>query len=159
VIEPRHLGTARDHDALVDLLRARKDDLGISDQFIDEACLSPGHCGKVLGPMRVKTLGRQSLDGLLIALGCALVLVEDPEHIAMMEAQWEKREAAKVHFPPRRVARSAIERIKPVIFSELARLGGAERARCLPGKHRRKIAQKAARARWRKARSAERQRA
>jgi|SRR5215472_7448692 len=151
---PRPLGLARDHDSLVDLLRARKEELGLSNEFVDEACLTPGWCQKLLGPSRVKTLGRQSLDGLLISLGCALVLVEDLEHVRLMEAQWERRQAIKVHQPRRRISDEAMRRISPMILGERARLGGLVRAQLLTSKQLSEIASKAARARWRKARAA-----
>lgn len=146
-IEPRLLGRARDHDELVDLLRARKDALGLSDEFVDDSCFDTrGHCNQVLGPSRKKNLGRKSLDGLLITLGCALVLVEDPERIAFMEAQWEKRIAHKIHFPKNRVSKSAVERAKPVVYEETGRIGGMVRAHLLTPKQRSEIARKAGKA-------------
>ena len=165
---PRQIAVVRDHDELVDALRARKDALGLSDQFVDETCFeTAGHCNQVLGPSRRKNLGRKSLDGLLITLGCALVLVEDPERVRMMERQWERRVAYNIR-ATQRVSRSAVERVKPFIFSQYGRKGARRanayataaqasrngrkaaraRARKLSARRRREIAKKAALARW-----------
>ena len=147
---PRQIAVVRDHDELVDALRARKDALGLSDQFVDETCFeTAGHCNQVLGPSRRKNLGRKSLDGLLITLGCALVLVEDPERVAFMEAQWESRVAYNIRPHLNRVSKAAFERVKPAVLQELSAIGNAARRVKLPRKEQVRIARKAARARAR----------
>lgn len=149
--EPRAIATVRDHDELVDALRARKDALGLSDKFVDDTCFdTPGHTNQVLGPSRKKNLGRKSLDGLLITLGCALVLVEDPERIAFMESQWEARVAHKIHFPQHRVSKSVVKRARPVVLRSYGAIGGQVRAFLLSPKQVSKISTEGARARAKK---------
>jgi hypothetical protein len=149
-LDRRELGTARDHDSLVELLRARKEELGLSNEFVDDiGGLAVGHAAKILGPARVKTLGRFSLDVLLEVLACSLVLVADPAKLRRTETRYEGRDQGKVHAPKDRIAKGMIDRVKPVLFSELGRRGADERNRCLAAKHRSRIARKAARARWR----------
>lgn len=175
---PRQIAVVRDHDELVDALRARKDALGLSDQFVDECCFETGgHCNQVLGPSRRKNLGRKSLDGLLITLGCALVLVEDAERVRFMEAQWESRVAYNIRPHLNRVSRAAVERVKPAIFSEMGRRsgeirntqqtvwcaskigrkGGRATARNLTREQRAQSARRAAIARWAKAKKTDAQ--
>jgi hypothetical protein len=115
---------ARSHDELVDLLRARKDEIGLSDGFIDECALSAGACSKLFGT-REKGLGRSSLDGLLIALACSLVLVPDPDRERMMRPQWEARQNAKVHPPQGRIAIATIDKVRRSILRDLNTLSRA----------------------------------
>jgi hypothetical protein len=113
----RTLGTARDHDSLVDLLLARKAELGLSDAWVDENALSAGHCQKLSS--RERNLGRSSLDGLLIVLGCSLVLVEDADRVRLIRPQWEQRKESKVHPSRSPAAAAAIERCRRTILREL----------------------------------------
>lgn len=165
------LGTARTHDELVDILAARKEALGLSNRFIDTYwSYAEGMTDKYLGPTRIKTLGRQSLDDLLMVLGVSLLVVESPEKIAHMERQWEKRKPGYAHSP--RVSKKSIEKAKPVILREngaiggkvrayllsskqastISRKGGRGRAKSLTKRQRSDIARKGATARWKKAR-------
>jgi hypothetical protein len=121
-LEPRQIGIARDCDELLALLLARKAEVAVSDEWIDAACLSSGHLSKLVKGER--NLGRQSLDGLLLVLGCSLVLIEDPQRAEMMRADWaaSPREASKVHPPTRRAGRAAIDRARRNILRELSTL-------------------------------------
>ena len=119
----RTLGTARDHDALLELLMERKAALGLPDSYIDEAALCAGAWSKFA--KREKNLGRQSLDGLLLVLGVQLVLVEDPERVRMMQPRWERRENGKVHEVTSRIGKAAINRARRTILRELNTLARA----------------------------------
>src|SRR5262245_20081901 len=110
--EPQQLGRARTHDDLVDVLVARKEALGLSNSFIEQYWgYAPGTVDKYLGPTRTKTLGRQTLDDFLFVLGLDLIVVEAPEKIARLAAQWEGRKPGYAHSP--RVSKKAIERATP----------------------------------------------
>lgn len=144
--EPRQIGLARTHDELVDLLAARKEDLGLSNAFIDTYwSYAAGMTDKYLGPTRVKTLGRQSLDDFLMILGLSIVLIEDPDKLRRMESQYEKRKPGYAHSP--RVSKLAVTKALPIIMRELS-VKAAEARRCIPDKHRSAIARKAAKKRW-----------
>jgi len=149
--EPQQLGTARTHDELVDLLAARKEALGLSNAFIDQYWgYAAGMTDKYLGPTRIKTLGRQSLDDLMMVLGVRLVLEHDPEKIAVMEQQWEQRKPGYAHSP--RVSKVSIKKAAPHVLRDRARLGGLVRAHLLTSKQRSRIARHAANTRWRRER-------
>jgi hypothetical protein len=81
----------RDVDDLVEAIRARRDELGISYETMDAISgLSPGHCAKLSSG--AKGIGRVSLPAVLGALGAALVLVEDPEQTARVADRWRPRQ-------------------------------------------------------------------
>ncbi|BBF92666.1 helix-turn-helix domain-containing protein [Blastochloris tepida] len=66
-----------DYRALVQCLRDRKDDLGISLLELDERSgLQVGYSGKLLGAGMVRTLGPLSMGLMLGALGLELMVVE-----------------------------------------------------------------------------------
>jgi hypothetical protein len=77
-------------------------------------------------------------------------MMVDPALVREMQPQWEKRDASKAH--PNRcapVGAATMKRIVPIAAAEMGRRGGAKR-RNLPPEVRRKLAQAAARARWRR---------
>jgi hypothetical protein len=136
----------------VDVFRLMKERLGLTNEFIDDVGgLTKGHADKILGPSEEKRLGYDTF-----ALLTALTAVEFRVHIDMdaikrMEAVWEKRERplypnAKV----KRISKKLIERAKPHVLQDFARLGVAGRMTVLTGEQRSAIARKAARARHRK---------
>jgi len=83
------------HEELLDLLRRRRDDLGLTHETIDHiAGWASGYCSKVLSPEPLKGLGEQSLALVLdvLALGIARIeIVEDPEQAARMRPRWTRR--------------------------------------------------------------------
>jgi hypothetical protein len=119
------------------------------------AGLPDGYAGKLLAPVPVKHVGRTSLGPLLAALGCKLLLVEDPESYARITSGVER------HPPEGGYARSGMlapeERIRRrnIRNSPFTKPGGAKvlnaRRFLLLGEGRRKeIARAAAKARWRR---------
>lgn len=143
----------RCYEDLVDYIRARKDDLGLSNAFVDEFCgMTPGYCDKLLGPSGTKGLSRFTLDYFFAALAFELVPRPNAEQEAMMRPRWEGREKSQVRVP-RRVSKAIMERARPMLLAILAKSGGLKRAACLPGKRRSEIARKAARVRWRMAKA------
>jgi hypothetical protein len=147
-IEP---GTvARDYVELVDLLRERKAELGLSDAFVEEQCLmGAGSYTKYLGRAPIKNLTGSKLGDILAVLGCRLRLEPDPDQEERMRARWERRDAGKVHAPRRRVSKALMEVARPLVLEAMARAGGEARARKLTGTQRSEAARTAALARWR----------
>ena len=81
------IGEATDYQSLIDVLRARAEELQITRLEIDElAGLAPGYSGKTLGPAQKRHLDRYSTWRTLEALGLKMLLVDDPEKRAMAEA-------------------------------------------------------------------------
>jgi hypothetical protein len=77
---------------LIDEIRARRDELQITHECIDDvAGLSSGYASKLLAPDPIKHLGPMSFEAVLGALGVALVLVEDSAQVARVSPHWTKR--------------------------------------------------------------------
>jgi hypothetical protein len=80
---------------LIEAIRARRDELGITHETIDAiAGLPSGYCSKLLAPEPMKRLGKISIPAMLGALGVALVLVEDTAQIGLVSPRWTKRKRA-----------------------------------------------------------------
>ena len=84
----------RSLDDLVAAVCARRDELNISHELLDDlAGLQSGYVSKLLAPNRVKNFGAMSLPAVLGALGVALVLVEDTAATERMRGKWITAEA------------------------------------------------------------------
>ena len=143
------LGAASRHDELVDLLRARKEALGLSDAHLEHMCdMTPGHCTKLLGPARTKGLGRFSLDLLLEVLAVDIMLVSSPAKAQRMESRWEKRCTDRVHIDTNRLASTVIKRAQPHVMAAMGSRGGKARMASLNPMQRSEIARYAAYCRW-----------
>lgn len=82
-----------DYDEFVAAVRARADEMEMTRLEIDhQAGLCSGYSGKLLGPRQVKGFGKVSLGPMLGALGCRLLLVEDPVQTAKILARRTPRE-------------------------------------------------------------------
>lgn len=135
------------YDELIDAIRTRKAELGLSDATVDSISgLAAGHTGKLLGPAQVKTLGKVSMGLLLQALGLVLVVVEDPAQTEKMRAQYAQREGHQVREGNN--ASPVSKRLISRVFGPFARQGGIARMRKLSAKERSDLARKAARKRW-----------
>jgi hypothetical protein len=87
----------RSIDDLVAAIRARRDELNVSHELLDDlAGLQSGYTSKLLAPEPMKGLGPMSLPALLGALGAALVLVEDSAQAERVRDRWTPRKR-----PPR----------------------------------------------------------
>lgn len=82
-------------DDLVDLIRRRRDELGITHETIDHLTgWASGYASKVLSPEPLKNLGAKGLSLVLEALALGIVrveFVEDPEQAARMRPRWVRR--------------------------------------------------------------------
>src|SRR5690348_2489030 len=88
----RILGRASSYDALMDILRARKDELAITFECLDAAAgTQGGYCSKILAPVPIRQIGRLSLGCILQAMGLTLLVAEDLTALKKIERQLEKR--------------------------------------------------------------------
>ncbi len=95
--EPRVLATFADYDGLIEALRQRKTDLGLSCLLMDELSgLPAGYTAKVLGPSRIKSLGAISTSAINGCLAIKLAVIEDLEAIQRMAGRWERRDEGHV---------------------------------------------------------------
>jgi hypothetical protein len=83
----------RDHSQLVDAIRDRVDELGMTRLELDhQAGLQSGYSGKLLSRNHIKGFGKVSLGPTLGALGCVLILIEDPAQTARIKARMQPRQ-------------------------------------------------------------------
>jgi hypothetical protein len=113
--ERKSLAVVRSYSELIAALRARRDELEVTHETIDDVSgVASGYTSKVLGPKTGSThakrpsqrnLGPVSLGLLLGALGLALVVVEDPAAMVRVRGRLVKRRYRPSH--PRRRELSA----------------------------------------------------
>lgn len=152
--DARRIWEAADYDGLIEGLRCRVVELGVTHAVLDELTgLQTGYIGKLLGPVQAKKLGPLSLNLLLQVLAVKIVLVEDPEGVAAMSARWEQR--VRPDYNAERsasVGKTTIKRMFPVIAREMGKRSGAARMLKMKPETRRRVARQAAKARWQKRR-------
>ena len=135
---------------LADALVVLKNHRGLSNEALEGlAGLGGGHVDKLLGPARVKNIGKNSLPWMLAALAGRLVLELDPEQEKLMRSRWEQRNNKQIRVNAHPVSIAIVRRVAPIIFAELARKAAVARLQKIPQHQRIKIARGAARARWR----------
>ncbi len=143
----RRIAVVSSYDALIEAIRARKAELGLSDATVDSISgLALGHTGKLLGPAQVKTLGKVSMGLMLQALGLVLIVAEDPEQTERMRAQYVQRESGSVR--DGNYASPVSKRLMSRVFTPFAKQGGIARMSKLSPEQRSDLARRAARKRW-----------
>lgn len=149
------IAVVRRHQDVTEVFRMMQQRLGLTNSFIDDVGgLTSGHTDKILGPSESKRWGPTTFD-----LFCEMFAIEfrvyvDTAALARMEAVWEKRVRAPEWSHTHRVSKKLIEKAKPIIFSEMGKLSAPARMACLTPEQRSRIARKAAKSRWKKARAA-----
>lgn len=147
----RHIGTARDYEQLHALLRARVDELGVTYEGVDAVAGLPSrYTAKLLSPVPMKAIGKTSMGPLLGALGLKLIVAVDDETLARIIGRLAKRarkqsNASADMLPLKRKKRRGVWRGD----KDWSRIMNSRRALNVPESKRKKIAQTAARARWR----------
>ena len=119
----RELAVVHDYDELRSALRQRAEQLNVSRLEIDRISgLANGYSATVLSETATKRIGAAAIGPLLTALGLKLVVVEDHEAMARYTSRAEPRVPCMAHTG--RVSRTAIKRVKTIIFEELGHKGG-----------------------------------
>ena len=113
--------------------------------------MAEGALGKYLADIRVKQFTVASLLRVASVMGVRCVFVIDDNLLREMKPYWELRDEKKAHARRRAsLGRATLERLLPVVFSEFAKRGAAARNEKLTAHRRKRLAQRAARARWSK---------
>lgn len=140
---------------VVEVIRIMKEHWGLTNGFCDDVGgLTAGHTDKILGPTEERRIGYGTFALFMDLCAVEFVPQINMEAIKHMEAIWEARE--RPLYPNAknvRISKKLVERAKPHVFSQMGKLSAPARMLCLTAEHRSKIARKAAKARWRKARS------
>lgn len=112
-------------DELLGLLRARQQELGLSNAALEQVCgLSGGQANRWLGPGREKSPTLASLCLILDGLGLSGTLHVDAEKEARVGPLWARagrRAGEQVRTTTVRVSKIAIARAKSVVMSEAGR--------------------------------------
>jgi hypothetical protein len=156
--DPRIIGEAKDLNDLVEIYRARKAELGLTDKWFDDySGLAQGAIGKVLGEGATKRLGYSTIPTLNCTMALKFLVVVDEDQVKFVEGRWIRRERP-IPVMLARASKRAIARFKPIIMqahnASIASKGGNAYREKVPAWRRRQIARKAARAMHRKRREA-----
>jgi hypothetical protein len=157
----RILGAANTYDGLMDLLRKRKNELGITFECLDAASgTQPGYSAKICAPVPIRVLGRLSLGLMLQAMGLTLLVCEDRAALEKIRNQLEQRKRPKRDASNAMPAAPRKKRRKFLPFSrspEFARLMRVQQLANLTPEQRSASARRAARIRWRREHSEKRE--
>jgi hypothetical protein len=149
------LGVITDYASLHEALRRRADQLRLSRTTLDSLTgLADGHSSKLLALSHPKILGEKSFGVMLEALGLRLVVEEDPQALAKYAARCEPRAEHQVR-NGHRSHKARIRRKAWLWNTERARRAATARMAALTPRQRRRLARRAALARWQKAREVE----
>jgi hypothetical protein len=108
---PRQIAVVRDYDSLVEAIRARVAELGITLGTLDHISgVQSGYSAKVLAPTRIKNLGGMSFGALLGALALQLVAVEDSAALGRVRGRLTPRKYRPKQAPPGRARALALAR-------------------------------------------------
>jgi hypothetical protein len=156
--EPRQIATARDYAQLHAALRARAKELALSRETIDAISgLQSGYTGKLLAPVPIKGLGPASLGPILGALGVFIVLVEDVEMLERYAARQPKKSETFGRRTGQDVLANKRRRgwaLLPLVTNpEFQKVMRCRQLATQGAEQRKRIARKAARARWKRRRA------
>lgn len=145
------LATIRSYDDLVAAFRARKAEIGLSNNDCDTlGGLTTGHTDKLLGPTRSKKLGPFTFDVFSEMFAVEFIMVPNPDAVRRMEARWERRVEQAVRLNANRVSMQLKKRALPEIMRDLSKKAVEAQKRKIKPSTRRRIARMAAKARWQK---------
>lgn len=141
-------------DDLVEAFRARKAQLGISNETVEaQLLLAPGMADKYLGPSRTLQLTAPVLEDFMTLFSVEFVMRVNPELEAKMSGRLERRDERQVR-PQSRLSRQLMEVATSQFYARLSKLGNEARRVKLPAEARSRIARAAAISRWQRRRAA-----
>ena len=152
-MELRMIATASHYAGLLDVIRARVAELGITHETLDTiAGLPAGYASKLLCNPPKRRLGPTTMFNVLEALGLKSSFFEDPETLARVRSRLTKRRRPRVRTGAAH-RRGVTIYLLPDFLRQIGSKGGAATSAKLTPQQRRESAQRAARARWSKARA------
>jgi hypothetical protein len=99
-------------------IRARKDELGLADEFfVEKVGMTGGSYSKYFGVIQEKVMSVHLLCNVMAFLGMELSVAVNPHYQPKDCNAWEPRDERKVH-PNRRVSKAAMEMARPLIYRE-----------------------------------------
>jgi hypothetical protein len=137
------------YNALLRFARARLHELHMTYETLDAvAGWAPGLAAKVLASSSFSRLGPEPMFLMMNALGCELVVQENPEMLAriLSRTRYSKRKVPANKSPWHRTAKKL--QFTPDELRINGRNGGIARAKKLTPKRRTAIARVAVKARW-----------
>jgi hypothetical protein len=129
----RQLALIRDYNALHQALRNRVAELNITAETLDEvAGMTARYSSKILAPSKMKILGRISLGPILGAVGCCLILAEDPKQLARIRHRLTPRKSSRFKKHPPTEPRGGRQRFRGARGRpRLNRIAGSPAARTI----------------------------
>ena len=138
----------RSYNDLLDVLVARKNELGLSNETLEEiAGVTRGHVDKVFGPSREKRMGWFLFGLILPSLALKLLAVVDEPQAKLMHARWERRNTKQIRVRSHEVNRMLLDHAKLEVFSEMGRRSAQMRTVRMDMEA---SVRRAAKARWRR---------
>src|SRR5262245_52101425 len=161
--EPRRLAVIRDYDGLHQAVKARVEELGVTRMNLDEyAKLQPGYSGKLFATIPAKRLG-QSLGPVVQTLGLELWVMVAEERPRITESVVEGRKKRPVRNTDvhglasmpwvQTIQREYLSKVMKKHARKAGRIGGANSRKYMSKRQASRLARKAAKARWRRARA------
>jgi len=149
------------YNELVAAIRARKDQLGLSNDALDDLASMPrGWAGKVLGPSHSKGIGAVTLEAYLMVLAFDLVMVTNRTKLRAMKPDYRGRVTAQLR-ANHPLTKAAFSRVQKILsergiaalkaagrLAYISSLGGRSRMASMTPQERQELGRKAARARW-----------
>jgi hypothetical protein len=118
-------GTFTSAHELLDRLRARQAEIGLSNEALDNLCdFTRGQCDKYLGPARLKFPGLFHLMCMMDALGLSGEFHVDMAKVARMTPSWRlegRRKMAAIRNENSRISQAMVKRATPQVRSQDAR--------------------------------------
>jgi hypothetical protein len=155
--ELRHLGMVADESDLVAILRARLEELNVSQAELDATLKLPGgYTGKRLAVPPLKHYGKDAWWNTCERLGIAVLLVVDPAATKRYANRMKRRDKQYV----RKDGHWGTARVREVmqeITRKNASKGGYARAAALSAERATCLARRAVNARWKRHRKAKRE--
>lgn len=143
------LGPVRSYHDLHEIMRAQAERLNVSRVTIDElANLTPGYAAKLLAPNPIKHLGEETFASVLPALAIKLIAVVDEQSLEQIT------KAATTRVGQGALLTDAVHyKLSRRFMRKIARKGGSNSRKYMTKKKASRMARKAARARYPKARA------
>lgn len=145
------IGDFRTAAELLDLLRARQVDIGLTNESFERICdLAAGGANKYLGPTHEKWPGILMVSMFMDALGVSGSLWIDAAKVAKVEAAWRDEGKRKDRYvrPSERISKVALKRARPLVVREMGSRGGSSTWAKVPKAARREAMRRLIRRRW-----------